>query len=308
MLAGLEVGSLFEQQKVFDVVVLGSPNTRTSVSSIRNLLIDTPGGEHVRLGDVARVAIRPTPTVIQRDAVARRVDVVADVSGRSLDAVVGDVRDRLAGISFPVEYHAEVLPEAQNREDAQRRLWVFAVAALIAAFLLLQAALASWRLAAIVFASLPLSLVGAVLALVASGGRVTLGTLLGFLAVLVVALRGSMLVVDACRRREADDEVPAPELVMRGARERFAPTLTSALATALLALPLVVLGPDAGLEILRPMGIVLLGGLVTSTLLTLVVVPALYLRFRPAHASDAGDLGLSERRAFDGTDLREATR
>jgi Cu/Ag efflux pump CusA len=308
LLSGIVVGSLFEQQKVFDVVVLGSPNTRTSVSSIRNLVIDTPSGRHVRLGDVAHVGIRPTPTVIQRDAVARRLDVVADVSGRSLDAVVGDVRDRLARISFPVEYHAEVLPDAQNRQDAQRRLWVFVIASLIAMFLLLQASLASWRLAAIVFASLPLSLVGAVLALVASGGRVTLGTLLGFLAVLVVALRGSMLMADACRRREGDDAVPAPELVMRGARERFAPILTAALATALLTLPFVVLGPDAGLEILRPMGLVLLGGLVTSTVLTLVVVPVLYLRFQPAQAADAGDLGLSERRAFDGTDLREATR
>ncbi len=116
LLQGIQVGSVFEEQKVFDVIVQGVPETRRSVANVRNLLIDRPDGGHVRLGEVADVRVAQTPIAIQREAVSRYLDVEADVSGRSLDAVASDVEDRLADVTFPLEYHAEVLQKTTGEE------------------------------------------------------------------------------------------------------------------------------------------------------------------------------------------------
>ena len=116
LVQGIQVGSVFEQQKVFDVVVKGVPATRNSVSSVRNLLIDGPGGGHLRLSQVADVQVAPRPIVIDRDAVSRHVDISAGVSGRSVGSVATEIQDRLANISFPLEYHAEVLQESTGEE------------------------------------------------------------------------------------------------------------------------------------------------------------------------------------------------
>jgi CzcA family heavy metal efflux pump len=276
LLQGLQVGSIFEQQKVFDVIVQGVPATRQSVSNVRNLMIDGTDGGHLRLGQVADVRVTPTPIVIERDAVSRRLDVVADVSGRGLGSVANDIEDRLAGMSFPLEYHAEVLQETTGEEINSTQMIAFAIAAAIAAFLLLQAAFGSWGLAALAFLTLPVALVGGVLAALIAGAELSLGSFIGFLALLGLAARTSVLLI---RRFQGGDSVE------HGARERFTPILTSAVATAAVMLPFVIAGTRPGLEVVHPMAVVILGGLVTSTLLALFVLPALYLRFggrRPA--------------------------
>ncbi len=123
LLSGIQVGNLFEEQKVFDVVVWSTPETRSSLTSIRDLLIDTPGGGQVRLGDVAQVRIVPAPTVIRHDAVKRYLDVVVNVVERDLGAVAADIERRLQEIKFPLEYHAEVLGEyAGCQQAAESRL------------------------------------------------------------------------------------------------------------------------------------------------------------------------------------------
>ena len=280
LVQGLVVGSLFEEQKVFDVVVMGVSGVRHSVTSVRDLLVDTPSGERVRLGDVAKVRVAAAPTVIRREAASRRIDVEADVRGRDLDGVLADVERRVAGVEFPLEYHAEVVGESTEREAGAGRVLAFAVAAAIAIFLLLQAAFGSWRLATLLFLTLPLGLVGGVLAALASGGTVSLGSLVGFLAVFALAARNGILLVDRYRRLELDEGAPfGPGLVVRGAEERFAPILMTAVATALAVLPFLLLGDVAGHEIAHPMAVVVLGGLVTSTLVTLFVLPALCQRF-----------------------------
>src|SRR6185503_13943910 len=140
MLAGLEVGSLFQQQKVFQVVVWSTPESRSSLSSIKNLLIDTPTGGHVRLEDVAHVRISPTPTVIERDEVSRRIDVGLNASGRDPGAIVSDINRRLASTPMPLEYHAEVIGTYRSAEMLHRRMFASGLAALVGIFLLLQAA------------------------------------------------------------------------------------------------------------------------------------------------------------------------
>ena len=278
LLQGIEVGNIFSEQKVFQVIVKGVPATRQSVASVRELLIDTPGGGHVRLGEVAEVHTRSAPTVIKRDAVSRYVDVKADLSGRSLDAVAGDVEERLADTGFPLEYHAEVLMESTSQETNVTRIVGFGIAVAIATFLLLQAALRSWRLAGLAFLTLPVALAGGVLAALIDGATLSLGSLIAFLALLGIAARNGIMLIHHFQLLRVDQAFGA-DLVQRGARDRLAPTLTAASATAVVMLPFVITGDGAGLEIVHPMSTVILGGLLTSTVLSLFMLPALYLRF-----------------------------
>jgi CzcA family heavy metal efflux pump len=283
MLSGIQVGNLFEEQKVFDVVVWGAPHVRSSLTSIRELRVDVPGGGQVKLGDVANVSVKPALSVIHHDNVSRRLDVTASVSGRSLGAVAGDVEAALRNVQFPLEYHAEVLAEHTDRQAAQRRTAVIAGIAAIVIFLLLQVAFGSWRLAAAVFLTLPMALVGGVLVVLATGGDLSLGALVGFVLVLGIAIRNACLLVSHYQHLEQDEgEAVGPGLVMRGALERLSPTLTTALALALALVPVLVGGNVPGHEIVQPMAVVVLGGLATATLLNLFVAPALYLRFGPS--------------------------
>jgi CzcA family heavy metal efflux pump len=291
LVQGIQVGSVFEQQKVFEVVVKGVPNTRNSVTSVRNLLIDGPDGGHLRLSQVADVQIAPRPIVIDRDAVSRHVDISAGVSGRSLGSVATEIQDRLANVSFPLEYHAEVLQESTGEELGGTQMIAFAIAAAIAAFLLLQAAFRSWRLATLALLTLPVALVGGVPAALIDG-ELSLGSLLGFLALLGLAARTGVLLIRHFQDLEREGEVFGPELIQRGARDRFLPLLTSAFATGAVMLPFVIAGSRPGLEVVHPMAVVVLGGLVTSILLGLFVLPTLYLRFggRQPAASPEDDL------------------
>src|SRR5215207_6578247 len=280
LVQGIQVGSIFRDQKVFDVVVLGVPSVRQNEASVRNLLIDTPDGGHVRLGEVADVRTGSAPTVIKRDAVERYVDVKADVGGRGLGAVADDVKARLANVGFPLEYHAQVRQESTNQQINLAAIVGSGVVVVIAVFLLFQAALRSWRLAALVFLTLPVALAGGALAALIDGAALPLGALIALLAILSIAARNGVMLIHNCQRLRIDAAHPfGADLVRRGAGERLTPVLTSASALALVALPFVIMGNVAGLEIVHPMAIVMLGGLITTTLLSLFVLPVLYLRF-----------------------------
>ncbi|MDA0160444.1 efflux RND transporter permease subunit [Solirubrobacter ginsenosidimutans] len=290
LLQGIQVGSIFGKQKVFDVVVQGVPSTRTSVESVRDLLIDGPRGTFVRLGDVATVSVKQAPAAIERDAVSRRIDVVADVRGRSESAVQAEVEARLAAMQFPLQYHAEVLKDSTSSEIRTPAIVATAIAVLIAMFLILQAALRSWRVAALTFLTLPAALAGGVLVAIVDGATLSLGAALGLLGTLAIAVRGALLIVS--RFQELEDEAacePGPDLVRRGAREQFGALVAAALATAAFLVPFVVLGSPVGLEIVHPMATVLLGGLLTATLMTLFALPTLYARFAAGTGRDPAD-------------------
>jgi len=278
LLSGLRVGNLYEEQKVFDVVVWGVPEIRENLTSVRELLIDTPTGL-VPLEELAEVRIMPSPIIIRRDAVSRFVDVTATVSGRSIGAVSSEIDRRLADVSFPLEYHAEVLGASPMQAVSRQRLIGAIVAAALGIILLVQAASGSWQLALLAFVTLPVALVGGLLMALLAGG-LSLGSFFGLLALLGLATRnGIMLIARYQHLERAEGEPFGRELVLQGAADRLAPILITALATAAALLPLVVAGNIAGSEIIRPMAIVILGGLVTSSLLNLFIMPALYLRF-----------------------------
>ncbi len=284
LLSGLVVGSLFEQQKVFDVVVWGTPQTRDSLTSVRRLLIDTPEGGHVRLGDVADVRIVASPGIIKRQAVSRYVDVGASVSGRGRDAVVSDVQQRLQGLAFPIAYHAELLA---SETQPTARLISIAIAAVLGMFLLLQVFFGSWRLATLSILTLPVGAAGGVVAALAAGGTVSFGTYIALFAVFGIAARSGALLFDRFRQLEEDErQASGTGLVLRGARERLVPVVMTALATALVFVPVLIMGSRAGLELLHPVAAVFVGGLMTSVLLNLFVLPVLYLRFGFSRAAE----------------------
>jgi Cu/Ag efflux pump CusA len=276
--AGLPVGSLYEQQKIFDVVVWGTPNVRHTPSDVADLLLDVPSGGHVRLGDVATVKLGPYPTVIRHDNVSRSLDVTASVHGRSLAAVVHEVRTRVGAMAMPLEFHAEVHSDTLHQQGQFWRVGAAVLAVAVAIYLLLQAAFGSWTLATLLFLTLPLSVGGAVVAAGPVGGVRSLGALMGLLAVFGIAARHNVVLIRNLRR----DAPPDSDLVNHVTRDRAAPIVLSAATIVAALLPLPFLGRVAGTESLFPFAVVVMGGLVTTVLVTLLVVPALYLRFAPS--------------------------
>ena len=191
-----------------------------------------------------------------------------------------DVRNRIRDLRFPLEYHAEVIGAASGDRATVKRLLGFGIVAAIGIFLLLQAAFRSWRLAGLAFSTLPIAVVGGLLASLIDGTTFSLGALAGLFAVFAIAARNVIALMNHYQRLEQHEgKSLGPELVIQGSGERLTPILTTAFATGLALLPFLFLGNRAGLEIVHPMAVVILGGLVTSTLLSLFVVPALYLSF-----------------------------
>ncbi len=284
MITGTEVGDIFRNGKAYDVNVWSTPENRNSVNSVQNLLIDTPRAGQVRLADLADVKIVANPNHVERWQMKRKIDVRANVRGRDLGSVVNDARVKLAKVTFPEGYHPEMLGEFAEREAAQKRMRLLMVVAAFGILLMLQASFMSWRLAIVGFLALPAALVGGILAAFLGDGVISLGSIVGFLTVLgIVARNGIMLISHYQHLERVEGEPFGPGLVIRGARERISPILMTASCTGLALVPLLIAGSVPGHEIEHPMAVVILGGLITSTLLNLFIMPSLYLRFaKPA--------------------------
>ncbi|MHC6221179.1 efflux RND transporter permease subunit [Arthrobacter sp. MMS24-S77] len=289
LVAGEEVGDVFRDGRAYDVQVWSTPETRASVTSIEELPLDTPSGQRVRLADVAAVSVQPTPNLIDRTNGSRRVEVGSFIDkGADLGTVVRKLQERLEDLDLPPGYSVQLLGEYTEREAATERLTIFATAALALIFLFLQASFRSWRLALLALLTLPIALVGGVFAAYITGGVLSLGSLVGFLTVMGIAARNGILLISHCQHLERNEnEAFSRALVLRGAAERLSPILMTTLATGLALVPLVVMGNIPGHEIEHPMAVVILGGLVTSTLLNLFIVPSLYLRFAKAASRGA---------------------
>jgi Cu/Ag efflux pump CusA len=219
----------------------------------------------------------PAPNVIQHENTSRRIDVSANVKDRDLGSVAREIESKVRGLPFPQGYHPEFLGEYAARQAASRRLMVLGGAALIGILLILYSDFQSARLTALVFLSLPFALVGAVAMAFLSGGVLSLGSLVGFVTVIGIAARNGIMLVSHYRHLEQEEgEHPGRGLILRGSEERLAPILMTGLATALALLPIALGGNRPGHEIEHPMAVIILGGLLTSTLLNLFVMPVLY--------------------------------
>ncbi len=259
-----KVGELYQEQQIND----------------GRLRISLPAGGDAPLGDVADIRIAPAPNIIQREGASRRIDVTCDVKGRDLGSVAREIEGKVKALSFDRGYHPEFLGEYAARQASKNRLLALSAFALLGILLLLHADFRSPRLVALVAVSLPFALVGGVAAALITGGVLSLGSLVGFVTVLGIAARNGIMLVSHYRHLETEEGQPfGKDLVLRGSEERLAPILMTALATGLALLPIVVSGNKPGHEIEHPLAVVILGGLVTSTILNLFLMPAFYLRF-----------------------------
>jgi len=284
LVSGLTVGSIYEEQKIFDVVVLGKATTRASLPGLEAIRLDTPSGKQVPLSQVATVRLVSEPTAIEHNGVARSVDVTAGINGRDPGAVVADLRARIAKLAMPLEYHAEVIGSAVDDQALNRRELLYVLAVLLGGVLLLQAATSSWRRAALLTVMIVVACAGGLVTGLVFGTNGSVGFVAGLLAVLGIAGHGLLGQVRRYQELESGDgepgagrgEVSGVDVVRRGTSERVLPVLLTSVAVAAVFLPPLVLG-GAGLELLQPMAVAVLGGLVTYVLTSLVVLPALYL-------------------------------
>ncbi|WP_428382233.1 efflux RND transporter permease subunit [Nevskia ramosa] len=279
LIAGQKVGEIYRDRKAFDVAIWAEPEVRADTGQIAELLIETPSGAPVRLRDVADIRIVPAPNEIKRENGQRRLDVTMNVAGADLGTVARAVETAVRALPFERGYYPQVLGEYAALKAAREQLLFTSMLGLIGMLLLVWTEFRSLRLTALFAASLPFALVGGVLAVMATGGLLSLGSLVGFVTVIGISARnGIMLLAHYQHLQQHEGETFGPALVLRGASERLLPILMTASCAGLALLPLIVAGNAPGHEIEYPMAIVILGGLVSSTALNLLLMPALYGR------------------------------
>lgn len=279
LLNGITVGNLFDEQKVFDVVVWGTPALRENIGDVQNLLIETESFGRVRLDQIADVELIPSPAEIRHESVFTYIDVVANVAGRDVTSVAADVDSAVAAVTFPLEHHAELLGGFEERASQQRLMLAMWVGAAFFILLLLQAALNSWKLAGAVALALAMPVAGGLAAVWATGGSLSLGSTSGLFVVFALGVRQALVSIRHYQRLHRDEGIPmGRDLVVRGTRDRFA-TLTVTTVALLLFLGVIAIrGPSVGFEIAQPMSVVIIGGVIASAVMTLTVLPAVYLR------------------------------
>ena len=287
LISGIMVGNLFEEQKIFDVIVWGTPELRNSISDVSNLMIPKPDGSLLRLGDVADVRIVPSQTVIQHEGISAYLDLAVTVQGRSVATVAKDVNSAVHGLAYPVEYHAEVLSDFTNQQAAQQRLLIALVVALAGIYLLLQASVKSWGMAFATLLVVLAALASGVLIAFLTNSTLSVASLFGLLTVLGIATRNAVALISRYQYLEmGEGEEFGANMILRGSREKVAPTVLTTLTTTLALSPFLFLGNLAGFEIVRPMAIIIVGGLIISTVLNLFALPALYLRYGASREVD----------------------
>lgn len=291
LIKGRTVGEVYRQQKVYQVAVWGMPEVRTDPAAVRECLIETPSGGHVPLGEVADVAVVSAPNTVKRESASRRIDVTCNVRDRDLGSVARDIEGRVRRLEFDRGYHPEFLGEYAAQQESRRRMAVMGAIALTGIVVLLYSEFRAWRLVLLVMLSFLFALIGGVLGVWLSGGNLSLGSLVGFVTVVGIAVRNGIMMISHYRHLEEQEGLEFGDpLIVRGAEERLAPILMTALTAALALLPLVVAGNRPGHEIEFPMALVILGGLLSSTLMNLFFVPSLYRAFgRVGRRLDFGD-------------------
>ncbi len=278
---GDSVGKIYQGNRVFDVAVWLNPHERNSVADLARLPLRAPEGNYVTLGQVARVYANSGRYLIYHEGGRRVQPVTCDVSGRSVASFVAEARQRIARLGLPPGVYVEFAGTAAAAARARRDLLVHSILAGIGIVLLLSIVLANYRNLLLVLLNLPFALVGGVFAAWLFTDRtISLGSLVGFVTLFGITLRNAIMLISHYEHLVTKEgAVWGPETAWRGATERLAPILMTALVTGLGLLPLALASGKAGVEIEGPMAIVILGGLVTSTALNLLVLPTLALRF-----------------------------
>ncbi|MCG6134547.1 MAG: efflux RND transporter permease subunit [Nostoc sp. LLA-1] len=277
-LNGRVVSQVLEGQQLFDLVVWLQPESRNNLDVIRNLLVDTPTNQKIPLAQLASVDYGTGPNTINRENVSRLIVVSANVSGRHLGSVVDDIQSQISqSIQLPTGYFIQYGGQFESEQRATQNLLLFGGIAFIVIAILMYFAVKSVAAMLMIMVNLPLALVGGIISIALGGGVISVASLVGFITLFGVATRNGLLLVDNYNHKLAQG-IPLKEVLFQGSMERLVAILMTALTSALGMIPLVI-GTGAGKEILQPLAVVVLGGLFTSTALTLIVLPALYAQF-----------------------------
>ena len=277
-LNGKVVSQVPENQQLVDITIGLPPSARNSLDAIRNLPLSTPTGQIVSLGRVAKVEYGMGANVVNREDVSRLIVVSANVAERDLSIVVGDIQKTIRdNIQLPKGYFIQYGGQFESEERATRNLLVYSILAAISIAILMFFSVKSLPATLAIMLNLPLALVGGVVSIILTGGTISIASLVGFITLFGVAVRNGLLLVDNYNKKFARG-VSLEAAIVSGSLDRVNAILMTALTSALGMLPLAI-ASGAGNEILQPLAIVVLGGLFTSTALTLLVIPALYAQF-----------------------------
>lgn len=285
LLEGEAISQVYENGGAFDLVVKVDDEDRNGIDIIRGLMIDA-NGQKVPLEYIASIESTSGPNTINRENAQRKLVISANVEGRDMRSTVNEIQQKIADeIDLPEGYHIEYGGQFESEATATRVLLLTSCASLIIIFLLLMGQFHNWRQAAIVMVSLPLALIGGVLSIVVTGGVLSIPAIIGFISLFGIATRNGILLIDkfnndalALTGQSQHSSEQRKALIISGSLDRLTPILMTALTSALALVPLALGGELPGNEIQSPMAVVMLGGLVSSTILNIFIIPLIYKR------------------------------
>ena len=274
--AGEKLADIYEGQRSFELILRLNGNYTESIDRVRSALIDVGSGRKVPLEEIADIVSVGGPSSISRENVQRKIVVSANTSGRDLKSVVDDIRQNIEeNVVLPEGYRIEYGGQFETAANATRTLLIASLLAVCVIFLLLYGEFKDLTLSAIVLLNLPLALIGGVLAVFFTSGVISIPSIIGFITLFGIATRNGILLISRYQHMQQDGE-PLHQRVLHGSTDRLNPILMTALTAALALIPLVFQGGKPGNEIQSPMAVVVLGGLLTSTLLNIFIVPIVY--------------------------------
>ncbi|SDR70214.1 cobalt-zinc-cadmium resistance protein CzcA [Gillisia sp. Hel1_33_143] len=277
--AGTSAGLVYEGERRFDLVVRLDKDYRTDITDVQNLYVSTPEGRQIPLSEVASVSFEPGPVQIQRDNAKRRIIVGFNVRDRDVQSIIEDIKQIMASnVDMPAGYYVTYGGQFQNLQEANQRLMIALPVALLLILILLYFAFGSIKQSLLIFSAIPLSAIGGVFALIIRDLPFSISAGIGFIALFGVAVLNGIVLVAEFNRLDAEGVTDIYERVLKGTRVRLRPVLMTATVAALGFLPM-ALSNSSGAEVQRPLATVVIGGLITATALTLIVLPVLYIYF-----------------------------
>lgn len=278
--AGMTVTRTLEGDRGFDVVVKFPDSARTSTGTIENVMIDTPTGVKIPLSTVAKVVSAKGPNTITRENAQRKIVVQSNVAGRDLRSVFTDVKSRIEQrVKLSEGYYVEYGGQFESEAEATRTIGLLSLVSLLFIVLILYVEFRSFRNAFLVMVNLPLAFIGGILAVFFTTKVISVASLVGFITLFGIATRNGILLISHYKHLMEHEGKSLPEAVRQGSIERLRPVIMTALAAGLALIPFAIAADKPGNEILSPLAVVILGGLLSSTILNMVVLPSLYLKF-----------------------------
>lgn len=277
---GAKTSQVYEGDRRHDLVVRFAPRFRGDLDSIRKTLIDTPGGGPVPLEAIADIRVDRGPNYISRENVQRKIVIQANVSGRDLRGAVEEIREKIdTNLEIPQGYLVEFGGQFESEERATRMVSLLSLVSLLLIMIALYLEFGNFRQGILVMVNLPLALIGGIVSVFFTEGIISIASLVGFITLFGIAVRNGILMVSHYNHLMDEEGMALREAVVQGSLERLSPILMTAMTTGLALVPLALAGDKPGSELESPMAIVILGGLVTATILNLMVVPALFLKW-----------------------------